>query len=161
MTAADVDLSGAAAMIRELESLPGVLAEVAIGDGLAAAAEEIRRAARRSDAFEDRTGGLRLSLAARRGRRRYRPSALVLTRGPAGAHGHLVEFGTGPRVVRKTGRSAGRMPARPFLAPAARAAGDAPLRAFAAGLRENFRRVEREMKGERKAGAKTRRALAA
>ena len=33
-------------------------------------------------------------------------------------HAHLVEFGTGPRVQRTTGRSTGSMPAAPFMRPA-------------------------------------------
>lgn len=37
---------------------------------------------------------------------------------PKGAHGHLVEFGTGPRTQKKTGRYTGQMPARPFMRPA-------------------------------------------
>ena len=33
-------------------------------------------------------------------------------------HAHLVEFGTGPRVQKTTGRYVGRAPAQPFLRPA-------------------------------------------
>jgi HK97 gp10 family phage protein len=33
-------------------------------------------------------------------------------------YAHLVEFGTGPRVQKSTGRSTGRMGARPFMRPA-------------------------------------------
>ncbi|MDE4142328.1 HK97-gp10 family putative phage morphogenesis protein [Phaeobacter gallaeciensis] len=33
-------------------------------------------------------------------------------------HGHLYEFGTGPRVQETTGRFVGAMPARPFMRPA-------------------------------------------
>lgn len=37
---------------------------------------------------------------------------------PKGAHGHLLEFGTGPRYHKTTGRYVGVMPARPFMRPA-------------------------------------------
>lgn len=37
---------------------------------------------------------------------------------PAGAHGHLVEFGSGPRYHKKTGKYVGIMPAKPFMRPA-------------------------------------------
>lgn len=37
---------------------------------------------------------------------------------PKGAHGHLVEFGTGARYQKTTGRYVGVMPARPFMRPA-------------------------------------------
>ena len=37
---------------------------------------------------------------------------------PKGAHGHLVEFGTGPRYHKKTGKYVGIMPAKPFMRPA-------------------------------------------
>lgn len=33
-------------------------------------------------------------------------------------HGHLYEFGTAPRFHRKSGKSVGAMPARPFMRPA-------------------------------------------
>lgn len=33
-------------------------------------------------------------------------------------HGHLYEFGTGPRVQASTGKAVGAMPARPFMRPA-------------------------------------------
>ena len=38
--------------------------------------------------------------------------------GPAGPHGHLNEFGTGPRYHETTGKYVGEMPAKPFLRPA-------------------------------------------
>jgi len=37
---------------------------------------------------------------------------------PEGAHGHLVEFGTAPRVKKSTGQAVGAMPAQPFMRPA-------------------------------------------
>lgn len=37
---------------------------------------------------------------------------------PAGAHGHLVEFGTGPRYQKETGKYVGIMRPRPFMRPA-------------------------------------------
>lgn len=37
---------------------------------------------------------------------------------PKGAHGVLVEFGSGPRYQKSTGRYVGVMPAKPFMRPA-------------------------------------------
>lgn len=51
----------------------------------------------------------------RRGRPEYDHVAVGIDYRKA-SHGHLVEFGTGPRV--SNGRSTGQMPARPFMRPA-------------------------------------------
>lgn len=47
--------------------------------------------------------------------------ARVLARAP---HAHLLESGTKLRIVKKTGRSSGRMEARPFLRPAEKRHGE-------------------------------------
>lgn len=48
-------------------------------------------------------------------------SATVVPRKPKGAHRHLVEYGTKKRYTKK-GQHRGKMPAKPFMAPAEKAA---------------------------------------
>ena len=136
----------AAALAAALEALPGALERVALEDGLLEAARAVAGEARQTAGFQDRTGALRNSIRARRGTRRYKPSALVEADAP---HAQLVELGTVSAA------------AQPFLGPAVQATRPGQLKAFAAGVRKNFRRVERELAGHRRVSARTRRALAA
>lgn len=64
---------------------------------------------------------VRQTLTRRQRRGRSRRGAAAIFIGPTfpmGRHGHLVEFGTGPRYHKKTGKYVGMMSARPFLRPA-------------------------------------------
>lgn len=64
-----------------------------------------------------KTGGLKKSIKARYFKKDG-PAATVFPRGKAGSARHLVEYGTGPRTQKSTGRYTGRMPAKPFMGPA-------------------------------------------
>ena len=133
-----------AALAAVLEALPGTLDRLATEEGLLEAAEVIRDEAK-ANAPEGKTGNLRRSIRARRGTRRYKPSVLVMATAP---HAHLVELGT----VKSA--------ARPFMEPAAINTKSAQLRAFAKGVRKNFNKVERELKGKIKVSRRTARGLA-
>ncbi len=142
-------------VIAQLVALPGVLEEVATEDGLLAAAKVVAAEAKANAPVGD--GNLRDSIRARRGKRRYRPSALIQAFAP---HAHLVEFGTGPRRKKGTGQATGEAPAQPFLEPAAINTKSSQQRAFAEGVKKNFNKVERELKGEIRVRRQTARALA-
>ena len=141
-------IQSVAQVLQQLEALPGVLEEVALEDGLLAAAKVVAAEAKQTADFSDHTGNLRRSIRARRGTRRYRPSALVETKRPEGAHAHLIEFGTV------------KMQDKPFLVPAANNTKAEQLRACSQGVRKNFSKVERELKGKIKVSRRTARALA-
>lgn len=57
------------------------------------------------------------------------------------AHATLVEFGSGPRVSKKTGRALGSMPATPFLRPAFDAEQESIVRDVRAALLAEIRKV--------------------
>lgn len=61
---------------------------------------------------------------------------------PAGAHGHLVEFGSVDRE-RKSGGSTGRMPPQPFLRPAVEATRSEQNAAFIGELQRHIEQVSR------------------
>ncbi len=134
-------------LIRQLEALPGVLDRLAVEDGLLEAAKVVAKDAKRR-APAGPTGNLKKSIRARRGTRKYKPSAIVETKRPEGSHAHLVELGTVKTA------------SKPFLEPAVNNTRPAQLRAFAGGVRKNFSKVERELKGKIKVSRKTARALA-
>jgi len=56
-------------------------------------------------------------------------------------HAPLVEYGTGPRKQKSTGRSTGQMPARPFMRPAYEAIKDEVVKAI---LDRGWKAVEEE-----------------
>lgn len=81
-------------------------------DALKKTAEQTEKQAIRNAPVED--GGLKKSIMAEQtGEFHY----AVKAKAP---HAHLVEFGTAPRKHEKTGKRTGKMPAQPFLLPAAR-----------------------------------------
>ena len=145
----EIEITGieeAAALIGALDALPGVLGQVALEDGLLEAAKVAAAEAKNTTAFKDKTGALRASIRARRGKRRYKPSALVEATAP---HAHLVELGTI------------RAPGHPFLEPAVRNTRADQNRAFARGVGKNFKKVEQELTGKGRVSRRTRRALGA
>ena len=74
-----------------------------------------------------------------------RTIAVIGPRWPEGAHGHLVEFGTGPRQTEK-GKSTGFMPATPFLRPAFDAFKGAALQILTRLIRNGL--IARRFKGD-------------
>ena len=134
-------------LIRQLEALPGVLDRVAVEDGLLESAKVVAKEAK-ANAPVGPTGNLRKSIRARRGTKKYKPSAIVETKRPEGSHAHLVELGTVKAA------------AQPFLEPAVNNTKSAQLQAYAGGVRKNFSKVERELTGKIKVSRRTARALA-
>ena len=68
-----------------------------------------------------RRTGVRVTSRLTRRQQRYRRVGrddVAVYIGPTAPNAHLIEFGTAPRVQRKTGRYTGRVQARPFLRPA-------------------------------------------
>ena len=57
-------------------------------------------------------------LTKRQRRARGKQGEAVVYAGARVPHAHLVEFGTGPRQNKKTGKFSGQMPAQPFMRPA-------------------------------------------
>ena len=56
-------------------------------------------------------------------------------------YGLFIEFGTGPRVQKKTGRRTGSMPARPFVRPAFDAQKSNVAARFNAGIKRRLTRI--------------------
>lgn len=81
------------------------------------------RTAMRKRAPKGPTGNLRKAIKSRRTKGKGdKVSAEVFvdkSGGPSGKgyHWHFVEYGTGPRTVKKTGAKVGAMPAQPFIVP--------------------------------------------
>ena len=119
-------------MRQKLRALPGMLDEEVIGSGLIAQARVVVRHAKRSSAFEDRSGLLRSSFRARQtssrvGRRRIAGTGARAifggtTRRGRAYHAHLVEYGHegGVRRTRSGQRVFVNSAARPhpFIFPA-------------------------------------------
>lgn len=115
----DIRVEGFAETLKAVESLPGLLSQRVIGDGLAAAARVIRDNAKAL--APRRLGGLRAGIKARRrasdvyfGRKVPGGMSIVVAEAP---HSHLLEFGTVERWT-KTGAYRGALRPRPFLEPA-------------------------------------------
>lgn len=79
-------------------------------------AKEVAKRAK-ANAPVGKTGNLKGSIRTKYFRK-LGPSATVFPRGRKGAHRHLVEYGTNVRRQKKSGRSTGKMPAKPFMKPA-------------------------------------------
>ena len=101
----DFEVAGFDELIREMNKLPGLMAERMQGDGLIAAARVVRDEARQTAAFADKSGRLRDSIRASRraqtvytsaGRKRV-PGAAAQVRagGPGAEQAMLVEYGHG------------------------------------------------------------------
>lgn len=71
--------------------------------------------------------------------------------GPKEPHAHLVEFGTGPRYHKSSGKSVGSMPPSPFMRPAWDANSQGVLDSLAADLKAE---IEKTLARASKAAAK-------
>lgn len=116
-------LDGFEDVIELLKKLPTeTLKRAAIDRALLAATPPLIEAAKARVSV--RTGALRESIRAGRSKRRTTKTFREMKVGPGwgfkgAAHGHLVEYGTGPRFdPKRPGRTFGAMPARPFMRPA-------------------------------------------
>lgn len=128
-----------------LRALPGVLARVALSDGLLAQARVAAEHAKTTALFQDRSGRLRKSIGARKGQRRYGASAILIANEP---HAHLVHRGT----IQSS--------ARPFLTKAVQDSRSEGLQAFVRAVRRRESRVSAELAGRRRVSGITRRGLA-
>jgi len=99
----------------------------------------------RSRAPKGPTGNLKKAIVAKTLQRigKEPAPAIVAVDYRKGPHAHLVEFGTGPRYQKKTGRYVGQMPAKPFFRPAWDRNKDRVLNKIADELEK---KVERAMK---------------
>jgi HK97 gp10 family phage protein len=126
---------GAEMIDRILSALPQALGPKAVADALKSAAKPLIKQAKANVSDNDHTGNLKRSIGAIHGRGLGRQQQIYVgpRRGKGanalGYHGHLVEYGTGPRklVSKKImkskagqffGTEVGPMPATPFLRPA-------------------------------------------
>lgn len=134
------ELKGARELEAALRELPRRIGKGAIRRALKKAAQPIADDAKGK--VPVRTGLLqeKIQIGARLTRRQRRARGRVGDRnqvdvfigiGLGGWHAHLVEFGTGPRVQKSTGRFVGQMPARPFMRPAWEAGKNRALDDFA------------------------------
>lgn len=118
-------VSGQKELARLFEQLPKSLTDGVLRQTASKAVKPVAEVARNmvpkdeSDLAESITVSTRLS---KRQKRMFsRKGDVVVHAGPSqprGSHGILVEFGTGARYHKATGRYVGVMPARPFMRPA-------------------------------------------
>ena len=116
-------LEGADELIAALRALPDALTKKVVERALMKAAQPI--AADAKSRAPRKTGKLaakidvsaKLSKRQRRGRDSKGLAEAFVGASPA-RHAALLEFGTGPRRQKKTGRDTGQGPAKPFLRPA-------------------------------------------
>lgn len=156
---------------RMLEQLSKSMGKTVLRNALKKAGQPIADAATANVARID-TGALRDSMAVSTKLKRsqkaggYRDrTAVNVFVGPEAKrapHAHLVEFGTGPRFQKKTGRYTGQMPAAPFMRPAFDATKEKALDIFikeaAAELLKSVKRL-RKRAATGKLGAAQLRAL--
>jgi len=116
--------SGAKELERALNELPKATRKSVLRAALRKAAVPVVNDARRMAPRGDEPGyrmadSITVGAISKRQSRGDAAGGVVVGIGPTSnhRHAHLVEFGTGERIS-KTGKSSGRMPARPFLRPA-------------------------------------------
>ena len=106
-------------LLRRLMRIDQRIGENVIVKVLRKGANVVAREARANVAVDE--GDLKKEIRVAKSRKRKRRSGglvVVGIRQPAGRHGHLLEFGTGPRYQKTTGKFSGAMPAQPFMRPA-------------------------------------------
>ena len=129
----DIELQGARELGRELYRLESKVRISLMEEAMTEAGEIIRQEAH--NRAPRQRGGLAKSLAVQIGRK-HSPSVRIGP-GRGGAHGNLVELGTGARQT-KYGDSRGTMPAQPFLKPALEAKENEALAKFREVLRKGL-----------------------
>lgn len=111
-------LGGVEELLNAFDELPKAVGKAVLVDVCARAAKPIVEAAKLlAPEDPEHPGSLKQSIGIRRWRGKKWSGVIIGPQWPAGAHGHLVEFGTGPRYLR-SGKYVGRMPMKPFMRPA-------------------------------------------
>ena len=127
-----IRVEGVSELGAALQELPDSVRGQVLRNMLTLAARPIARAATtalraaivgpdRSVTKSLRRTGVRVTARLTRRQQRYRRVGrddVAVFIGPTAPNAHLIEFGTKPRIQRKTGRYTGRVQARPFLQPA-------------------------------------------
>jgi len=140
----EVKLKGDKELERTIKKLSKCLEPDEVESVFLKGAKAIARDAK-SRAPRGPTGNLKKAIVAKTLRRignKPAPAIAAVDYGKA-PHAHLVEYGTGPRYQKKTGRYTGQMPARPFFRPAWDENKDRVLKKIVEELEE---KVERAMK---------------
>lgn len=151
-----------------LQELPLKIEKKAATDAMVDSAERMAEAARQNAGKSRRTGKLQDAIGVYRKTAKSQRKTKVSVnkdvgeayvgvgyrRGSQGyaPHAHLVEFGTGPRFQKTTGRYVGQMPAKPFMRPAFDAEKVGYIRLFSVALlaRLNKALAKYRAKGRRK-----------
>lgn len=113
------EIIGDKELLKKLKELGGIRQHKEISDAAFRGAKHIERRAkaRASTVTEKKTGKLQKAIKAKRGTGRNKGTATVDVDRKIAPHSHLIEFGTGPRHHKKTGKYTGQMPARPYFRP--------------------------------------------
>jgi HK97 gp10 family phage protein len=112
-------LEGVDDLVAAFDQLPKALAKSVLVDICNRAAKPIVETARALAPDDpDHPGSLKKSIGVKRWSGSKWAGVVIGPRWPEGAHGHLVEFGTGPRYHKTTGKYVGIMPPKPFMRPA-------------------------------------------
>jgi HK97 gp10 family phage protein len=120
-----VTISGHKELMEAFEELPKSVGDQVLRAAARKALKPVETSAKsyvpKDEGRLERSIGISTQLSKRQKRLNPKKGDVVVYVGPrykAGAHGHLVEFGTGPRFQKATGKYVGIMPARPFMRPA-------------------------------------------
>lgn len=122
--AVKMKIEGAGSIERALGELPRGTAKGVMRRSMKKSLKPVAQAAQALSPFTIAVTSKLTARQSREARNDRGRSKVVLYVGPVqptgedAPHAHLYEFGTGPRVQAKTGRSTGAMPARPFMRPA-------------------------------------------
>lgn len=128
-------LTGVKEVERVFQKLPGAIQRKSVSDAMQEEALPIVADAKARAPVAPKEGGTlrdaitvstKLSKSQRKAADRKGKDVVAAYVGPSyerfggkfAPHGHLVEFGTGPRFHKKTGKYVGEMPAQPFMRPA-------------------------------------------
>lgn len=104
---------------KKLDKLPEKMQKNVLASGNRAVATQVKRRMINNSESTTVKRAATVKQAAFNGMRSRNKWAFVVgLRRPFSSLTHLLEFGTGPRVQKTTGRSTGSMPAQPFMRPA-------------------------------------------
>ena len=131
----EIDVRGLEEAPRKIRSILSAVTSEDVENVLLQGARIVRDEAKRR-APVGPTGNLKRSLKAKKGKRRGKlfATAFAAVDRKIAPHAHLVEYGTGPRRQKTTGRYTGQMPAIPFFRPAVDATKDQVARTVNQGI---------------------------
>jgi HK97 gp10 family phage protein len=113
------ELSGTQELLEAFDELPKAVGQQVLTDICNRAAQPIVQAAKALAPDDpDHPGSLKDSIGVRKWKGRKWTGVVIGPKWPEGAHGHLLELGTGPRYHKTTGKYVGIGPAKPFMRPA-------------------------------------------